>query len=416
MLIQIAWRNVWRSKVRSLVVITSITLGLMLSIFLMSFNFGMLEQRERNIITTQISHLQIHHPGFKGDPKLKYTIGEGAATLDQLADQSSIKAFAGRVITTGFASTTKGAFGAQIIGVQPEKEAVLTLLEERVIAGGYFPNGRKNTILIGDALAEKLGYKIPAAEGDTAPTYNFRKRLILSFQDLNGQPISARFRVGGVYKATNSILEKTQIFVQATDLKRETGVSGWHEIAVLMKDPKDIPVLKQELISANPQQLVQDYGEVSPDLKFIADTFATTMYIFIGIILLALGFGIVNTMLMAILERTRELGMLMSIGMNRIKIFLMVLLETTFMCMVGGPIGILLGYMLVSIFNRVGIDLSAFSEGMGSFDISSQVYTYVPAEWYWQIGLMVIITAFIASLYPARRALKLKPAEAVRAI
>ena len=140
------------------------------------------------------------------------------------------------------------------------------------------------------------------------------------------------------------------------------------------------------------------------------------LYIFMSIILLALSFGIANTMLMAVLERKRELGMLMSVGLNRTKIFLMILFETIFISCVALPIGIFMSYLMISYFGQVGIDLSIFAEGLEAFGMKSMLYTKLPFNYYVNITILTLFVTFISSLFPARRALKLDPAEAVRSL
>jgi len=137
-------------------------------------------------------------------------------------------------------------------------------------------------------------------------------------------------------------------------------------------------------------------------------------YIFIFIILLALAFAIVNTMLMAILERTREIGMLMAIGMGRTKIFLMIMLETIFLSVTGGILGIIAGVAFNSFFGIKGLDFSMFAEGLSSVGYSPVVYPEIGLPFYIILTFMVIMTAMVASVYPARKALGLKPTEAIR--
>ena len=132
--------------------------------------------------------------------------------------------------------------------------------------------------------------------------------------------------------------------------------------------------------------------------------------------MIALVFGILNTMLMAVLERFKELGMLMAVGMARIKVFGMVLLETIFIGILGAPIGLLLGWSTMFYYTQVGIDLSAYSEGLESFGYSSILYPYIENSTYWTIAVAVIITAFVGAIYPAWKAVKLKPVEALHKI
>jgi len=151
-------------------------------------------------------------------------------------------------------------------------------------------------------------------------------------------------------------------------------------------------------------------------LAYADEMMGQTVYIFMSIIMIALLFGIINTMLMAVLERKRELGMLMSIGMNKTKLFTMIVTETVLLAIIGGPLGVLLAYASVHYFGAVGIDISIVGEGMKSFGMDSMLYPMIENKYYPQIAIMVIITAIFAALFPARRALSLKPAEAVRSL
>ena len=165
-----------------------------------------------------------------------------------------------------------------------------------------------------------------------------------------------------------------------------------------------------------PEPTTETWREIAPDVAIIVDMFDQLMTVFMLIILLSLAFGIINTMLMAIMERTREMGMLMAIGMNKIKIFTMIVAETVYLAMIGGPLGLLLGYASIAYFARKGIDLSMFSKALSSFGISNMVYPEMAAHNYFQIFLEVLLVALLASIYPAVKALSLNPVNAIRKI
>jgi len=135
-----------------------------------------------------------------------------------------------------------------------------------------------------------------------------------------------------------------------------------------------------------------------------------------GIILAALVFGIINTMLMAVLERMRELGMLMAIGMTKTRVFFMVIIETIYLSLVGAPLGLLVGYLTISYYTTTGVDLTEYSEGLEAFGYSSILYPYVDNNAYMIVTLGVMLMAVVASLYPARKAIKLNPVEALHKI
>jgi ABC-type antimicrobial peptide transport system permease subunit len=159
---------------------------------------------------------------------------------------------------------------------------------------------------------------------------------------------------------------------------------------------------------------VRNWIEVRPEMGLITSTIAVEVYIILGIILFALAFGIVNTMLMVVFERTRELGMLMAVGMSKSRVFGMIMLETVFLTVIGGIIGMVISAFLVYYFHKTGIDLSSMSKGLGSYGFDSHIYPFIKNALYFHLSLMIFCTAILAAILPARKALKLNPVEAIR--
>ncbi|MEM6262602.1 MAG: FtsX-like permease family protein [Bacteroidota bacterium] len=403
MLITIAWRNIWRNPLRSAVVMTSIALGLMAGTFLLAFSWGMNEQRTREIIETQVSHLQVHHPNFRADNDVADFIPESRSVLSMAKQNQQVKAATGRLLVGGMVASAKGNTGVQIRGITPDAEHEVTQLRDRIIEGEYF-TARRNPIIISQKTAERL-------------KVGLRKKVVLTFQRPDGEITAGAFRVNGIYQTTNPKYDEAHVFVRLNDLDRLLGSAGkLHEVAILMKDIELLPQVKTDLTAEFPEAAIEDWMELSPDLRLIAESFGVSMRIFIGVILLALAFGIINTMLMAVLERRRELGMLMSIGMNRKRLFGMVMLETAMLTLIGSPIGLGVAWLLIAFFGKVGISLSAVSDGLSSMGFSDRVYTSLETTYYIETAIMVVITAIIASIYPAIKAIKLNPVEAMRAV
>jgi ABC-type antimicrobial peptide transport system permease subunit len=146
----------------------------------------------------------------------------------------------------------------------------------------------------------------------------------------------------------------------------------------------------------------------------VEESMDISMYIFLGIVLLALIFGIINTMLMAVLERVKELGMLMAIGMNKVRVFLMIMLETVLLSFTGGIVGIITGYLITVLFYHKGINLSGLAEAYEKLGYETIIYPVPNFDIDLKVALMVLITGILAALYPAWRAIQLKPAEALR--
>lgn len=402
MLAKISWRNIWRSRTRSLVVIGAIMLGVWAVVFMISFSMGLVKSYINNSIKHQISHIQLHHPDFKEDREIKYFITEAGQKLEQLKATEGIQAATMRTIVNGMLSSSRGARGMEIKAVEPETEKATTQLDSKIVEGDFLTREKKNPILVSQRIANKLSLKI-------------RSKVVLTFQDFDGEIIAGAFRIVGLFDTGNSPFDESHVFINRKDLNRLLGQGDIaHEMAVFLDDPATLEKTKTDLMTLFPQQQVETYKEISPDIQLYESQIQTSATIFIFIVMLALIFGIINTMLMAVLERYKELGMLMAVGMNKPKVFLMIVYETIMLALVATPIGLLLGWLTVVYFNQQGIDLSAFAEGMKQFGMEEIVYPSLEKDIYIQLSLSVALTAILASVYPAYKAISLRPVEAIR--
>jgi ABC-type lipoprotein release transport system permease subunit len=241
-------------------------------------------------------------------------------------------------------------------------------------------------------------------------------KLVLTFTDTGSTIVSAAFRVAGIYQTDNTPLDEKNIYVLLQDLDTLLGIgSSFHEVAVLLKDDQDLDLAKQQLHDQFPDDLVETWKDISPETELMVNTMGFYMYIIIGIIMLALAFGIINTMLMAILERTREIGMMVALGMNRVRLSLLVLLETFFLTLCGTPVGLLVTWLANAYYHKNGIDISSFAgKTMSSFGFSSIIYPEFPRDELPAILLIVVGTAVVSCIFPAIRSMKLQPVEALR--
>ncbi len=405
MLLIMAWRNIWRNPTRSLVVMAAIALGIWAALFMTGFATGMARSYVNNAIAEVVSHLQIHHPQFKDNQDVTYTIADADHLVDNIRRQPGIRAVSARSLTNAMLASSKGTRGIQVKGIIPEAEGDISQLHEKVVEGTYF-DGRKNQLLIGSELADKL---------EVGP----RKKLVLTFQDTEGTITAGAFRIVGLFESGNSGFDERFVFVRKQDLNallHPNGQSGdlTHEVAVLLENSETVGNLQRTLQTTFPDLLIETYREVAPDLQLYEEQIQYVSLIYLTIIMLALVFGIINTMLMAVLERQRELGMLMAIGMNKPRVFGMIVLETLMLCLVGAPLGLLLGGLTNWWLVTQGLDLSAFSESLRMFGMSERVYFDLDPVVYWQVPLLLIITALLAAVYPALRAIRLRPVEAIR--
>jgi ABC-type lipoprotein release transport system permease subunit len=403
MLALIAWRNVWRNKLRSLVVIFSIAVGLWAGIFITAFAWGLYEQNIRDVIQNQLSHLQMHSPSFVREKRPTDTLAGSQAILNRVRAIPQVKAVTLRSLSTGMIASPSLSAGVSVNGVDPESETAVTHLASRIADGEYFSQG-KGQILIGRKLADKLNVGV-------------RSKVVVTLQDTHDEIVSGAFRIKGIFRSKNSLFDETQVYLRSSELTAMIGIgASAHEAAIILHEDSMTDSTRSALASAYPFLSVQTWRDLAPELDLIVSSFNQYMYLFIGIILLALTFGIVNTMLMAVLERYRELGMLMAIGLNKTRVFLMIMLETVYLAAVGGPLGVIASEFSIRGLARHGLDLSDFSEGLSAYGYSTLIYPSIDRGMYLTILLMTLAVTLLSSVYPAWKALRLNPAQAIRKI
>ena len=403
-LIKISWRNVWRNKLRSFVVIISVVFGLLGGIIIIAMSYGLNEERMNNAVETYLSHIQIHNKSFSEEYNIKHTIDNLEGIENAINNDSRVVSYSKRIILNGMLSNSNGSYGIQVKGVDPIEEVKVTNTYEKVIEGEYFKSEKENTILVGKKLAERLNLKL-------------KSKVVITFQDENYELTSLLYRVEGIFRSGNSRYDEANVFVKNVSItKNLPNFSGYHEIPILLTDIELRNQVKNDLVSKNSNNLIEGWDDISKDLAYANEMLAAVLYIFMMIILSALSFGIVNTMLMAILERRKEIGMLMSIGMSRFKIFLMISFETMFLSIVALPIGLILSYSIVEYYSVVGIDLSIVEAGLENFGVGTRLYFKVPNQEYFIVAIMVFVISIISSIFPSVRALKINPVEATKTI
>jgi ABC-type lipoprotein release transport system permease subunit len=398
-----AWRNIWRNKMRSIVIILSIAIGLFAGIAVLALYKGMMKSRVRTVIDAEVGHLQLHATSFKKDYDPQYILQGGAGILKTIHSIPGVKLAAPRTVTNGMLATTTGSAGVQINGIIPALEYEASQLKKKIIEGKGFDSARKNEVMIGKKVANRMKLK-PGS------------KLVLTFTDTFSNIVSGAFRVAGIYQSDNAPLDEKNVYVRMNDLNSLLNIQdAFHEIVVLLKSDEHVSTVQSILVQKFPAYQIESWWELSPETDLLVKTTNQYSYIIMIIIMFALAFGIINTMLMAILERTREIGMMVALGTNRVKIFILVLLETLFLTLAGTPVGILVGWLTTKYFNQHGLDLSGMGrEMMSSFGFGTMIYPEFPVDKLTGVLLIVTSTAIISCLFPAIKALKLQPVEALR--
>jgi putative ABC transport system permease protein len=401
-IIKIAWKNIWRNPGRSLVIIVSVVLGVWASLFIISFSSGMNEQRIRDLLQNYTGHVVVQHPEYTLEGTVASVLREGEQAQALLAEHPQVSGWSARTLAAGMAQTSAGSYGVRILGIDTLQERGVTNFHTLLLEGDFLQSFSRNPVVVGEKLATRLKLSL-------------RSKLVLTFQTIEGEITAGAFRVSGIYRSNNSVYDEGHVYVRQADLQNLLGnPQAVHELYILTGDYEQADALAASLNSRLQQDRARYWGEISPPLAYMDEAMQQFLLIFIGIIALGLTLGIINVMLMAILERSRELGMLMAIGMSRRRVFGMITAETLLLTAVGLPLGLLLTYLTLQYFRQEGIDLSFVSDGLASFGYETVVIPHLEGAYYWQVALIILFTTLLGSLYPSLKALQLKPVEAMR--
>lgn len=402
MLFKVAWRNVWRNKRRSLIVLVSIVVGVTALILNDTLSIGWSEQMLNNQIGLDAAHVQISLKGYHDDPVLEKSIPNGAAIDSLLSNEPSIKYYSERLVFYGLVSSSANSSGITIVGIQPEKERHITTIHQFIVEGHYLDGGERE-ILISRKLAQKL-------------SVDLGEKVVIMASRPDGDIGSDVFRISGLFQSVNSDFDKSHIYIPIQAARRMMEVGPYvSQFAIIAQDFQKVDQLKTKLRRELPDQYeVMSYRDILPLLILQVKLYDEFSYITYFIVGLALLFGIINTMLMAVMERIHEFGVLKSIGMPNGHIFRMILYEALLLGVTGMAFGMLCGYLLYLPLSHSGLDLSRFASSLSSFGTGAIIYPVLRLKTLINVIVIIPLFAVGGALYPAYKAVRFVPVEALR--
>jgi len=386
----------------------AVIIGVWSMIFLGALMRGMETEMVRNSISTLTGSIQIHHRDYRNDPVVENSMDD-MDKLDQALSsiQDTGTLWAKRIRVNAIASNARHSGGVTLVGIEPEKEAKISFIGNAVTKGRFLSPEDKNKIIVGNAFLKKFNTKIG-------------NKLILLSQDTQNEIASKAFKIVGVFNADAEAIEKQFVFVplvQASKmLKMGESIS---EISIVLPKlditgKKEFQTARKLIASVNDDTIViETWIELLPMIKAILKMSGFFLYIWYFVVFIAMGFGIVNTTLMAIFERMREFGLMKALGMRPLQVIRGVVTETFFLLILGILIGNILGFLSVAAIAKNGIDLSALAAGAEMWGIPRILY---PEIWLQDVavaGFVVLVLGVLVSLYPAFKAARVTPITAM---
>lgn len=404
--ILIGWRNIWRHKRRSVVVIFSIAFGIFALITSEGYINGLNNQMIENNIKTSLGHIAVHQKGFNDDIKIQRNFYPAAKIIKTIKKEKEIIDFAPRVKVQGMVRSSETSRGIMIVGIDPDREKKVSGIFEYTLkdnGSAFLSRDDRDVVLVSKGLAEKLGLII----GD---------RLVLMFQDNKKQLVGTGMRIKGLFVTPVETFDKYVVFVPLKQFQEITGLkSNISEISIVVNDSRNIDAVKQRLITGiNDSGLeILSWKDMAPYLISSIKLFDSMMYIAFMIIFITVIFSVANTLVMAIMERFHEIGVMKSIGTRPSVIFLLVMFEAMNLGVIGLIAGLITGIAVTEILGINGIDLSFWVESMRAWGTGSIIYPTVKVMDIIAAIIIVSITTVIAAIYPAFKAARIKPLEAL---
>ncbi len=403
MYLQLAWRNIWRNPRRTAVIMLAIIVGVWSMIFLSAFMRGMLVVMVDNGIATLTGHIQVQQKDYPDDPAVDNRIREPARVEKLLRDNLPAGSqWTARVRVSAIAANARHSTGITMVGIEPAREAALSFIGRPMSQGRFLKENDPAGILVGRALLAEFGTK-PG------------RKLILMSQDATGEIASRAFRIVGVFRAELEATEKRFVFITITAarkmLQMGTAVS---EIAVTLPAGQNLTAVTDKLRAVLPAEYaVRNWHQLLPMLYAYLEMFDMYTYVWFLVVFVAMGFGIVNSTLMAVYERMREFGLLKALGQRPGRIIIGVLVETFFILVLGLLAGNLLAVASVALLAPSGIDLSALAAGAEYAGMPRVIHPVLSGRDLLVADLVVFVLGLLVAVYQAIKAARFTPVEAM---
>ena len=398
-LMQLSWRNLWRHRRRNGMLLAAIVVAVATVVLANSLIRGWQVQMLDTVVTNLTGHVAVHAAGYRDDPSIERALKLPADFNPELGD-TPIQGWASRVRVPGVILSERDTRGVQLVGIDPAQEQRISFLADVVIEGEALTAVDDRRVLIGAAMAERLSTGVG-------------RRIVLMTQGSDGRNREAGFRVAGLYRAKTAGLEKTFVFTGREALQAMLDSDGVTEVSVRLVHNGQRLTARDILQRQFGEAEAATWDELEPMAASMFQFADVAILIWFSIMMTALAFGLVNTLITAVMERVRELGMLRAIGMRPAVLILQVVIESMMIVGLGAALGIAAGVGFIWRL-REGIDLSQWAAGIESYYMSALLIPELLARDLLLVLGLSLLFGVVASAWPAWRAVQVEPLEAMR--
>ena len=396
-LAQLGWRNLWRHRRRNVMLLSAIVLAVAFVLLANSLLRGWQAQMLDTVVANLTGHVKVLAPGYRDDPSIQRGF-EIPAEYQPVVP--GMEGWTSRVRVPGVILSERDTRGVMLVGVDPAQELAISFLADVTVEGEYLQSPADRRVLIGAALAEQLETRVG-------------RRIVLMTQGSDGRNREAGYRIAGIYRASSAGLEKAFAFTGREVLQDLLDSRAVTELSVRLQENGQRTVARESLQRQFGEQEASTWDELEPMAASMYRFADTAMLIWFSVMMTALAFGLVNTLVTAVMERTRELGMLRAIGMQPGVLLLQVVMESLMIVSLGVVLGIGLGMLAVQALSG-GIDLSQWTAGIESYYMGSVLVPVLLPYDIVRVLALSLLFGLVASAFPAWRAVRVEPLDAMR--
>lgn len=403
---RLAWRNLWRHPRRTWLTVGAMVFSNIILVFLISLQVGMYGMMINNSLRAQTGHLQVQAPGYKDDHKIRQVVPGVIELAAELRSGLGTDEVAARGSAFVLASSADRTYGLQITGVEPEFESRVSSLPGLINEGSFLNDMAAGEIVIGRILARNLRVEV----GD---------ELTFLGSGLDGSFAAAVVTVVGIFDSGMPEVDRGFAEVPLTFFQETFSMgSAGHAVVIMAPDLLQVGRVQSRAAALLPEDealVIHDWDTLLPGLKQAIQADMASAWFMYAVLVVLVAFSVLNTQLMSVLERTKEFGIVMSLGVTPRRLGRMVMLETTMMGALGMFLGMLLGGVLVLWLSQSGFSYPGLEDMAGKFNLPGRIYPQVSAIGLFLGPLVVLVSSVAASLYPAMRLRWLEPVVAMRA-
>lgn len=404
MFLKLAWRNIWRNKRRSFITMASVFFAVMLAVIMYSITLGVMNNMVKNVVSFYTGYVQVHQKGYWDEQTIDNTLENTDSLHALLTHIPHVTGTVPRLESFALASSSELTKGVLVIGTDMQAEDQLTSLKKKLIAGNYLTNNQQ-AVIISEGLAKFL-------------KMNVNDTLVILGQGYHGVNAAGKYPISGIVKFGSPDLNNRTVYLPLHEAQLLYGAENrLTSIALMVDKPdlaEDIATNAGKALGSNYE--VMDWKQMLPELNQTIEGAKAEHDIEIGVLYMIVAFGIFGTILMMIAERIKEFGILVAVGMKKLQLAIIVIMETVIISILGAVLGMLgsLPFVAYLHYNPISLASSKLGDVYSSMGIEPVIISALEPSVFIREFTIILVVALILSLYPIYSISKLDPVKAMR--